>query len=230
MQQIIESDLLWLVATIGIYSLGTALYQRTKIALLHPLLLTFLSLIALLNLADFEYEKYREATKILDLALGMSVVSLGYLLYEQLEKIKRHILPLLVSTIVGSLVGVLSVVYIAKAFGAERIIITSLAPKSVTVPIAAAIVEPLGGNIPITSIVVFCIGLLGSLFGPWILNRCGIKDSMAQGFAMGATSHGIGTAKAIEMGAIQGAISGLAMALMGVATAIIVPIVEKYLY
>ena len=111
--------------------------------------------------------------------------------------------------------------------GADRILQTSLAPKSVTVPIAVSVAEPLGGIITITSVVVFCVGIFGSLVGPWLLRRCGVTDPMAQGFALG---HGIGTARAIEIGALEGALSGLAMALMGIMTALLLPVIEKFLY
>ncbi|EKC61636.1 LrgB-like protein, partial [human gut metagenome] len=107
---------------------------------------------------------------------------------------------------------------------------TSLAPKSVTVPIAVSVAEPLGGIITITSVVVFCVGIFGSLVGPWLLRRCGVTDPMAQGFALGSAAHGIGTARAIEIGALEGALSGLAMALMGIMTALLLPVIEKFLY
>ena len=89
---------------------------------------------------------------------------------------------------------------------------------------------PLGGILPVTSVVVFCVGIFGSIFGEWILRRCGVRDAEARGFALGAAAHGIGTARAIEMGAVEGALSGLAMALMGLATALLMPLMERYLY
>lgn len=229
-ERLLASDIFLLALTIGFYSLGSALCRRTRIVLLHPTLLAFVAVMAVLNIFGIEYETYREATGILDFALGMSVVSLGYLLYEQSDKIKGRLLPVAVSTVVGCLTGILSVVYIALTFGAEREIVTSIAPKSVTVPIAVAVSEPLGGIVAVTSVVVFCVGIFGSLFGNWILSRCGIKDKMAKGFALGSASHGIGTARAIELGAIEGAMSGLAMALMGIATALILPLVERFFY
>ena len=98
------------------------------------------------------------------------------------------------------------------------------------------LVEPFGACllytsiVPITSVVVFCVGIFGSIFGEWILRRCGVRDAEARGFALGAAAHGIGTARAIEIGAVEGALSGLAMALMGLATALLMPLMERYLY
>lgn len=227
---IVRSEPFLLTLTIALYLLGGAIFRRTKVVLLHPTLLTAAAVIAFLSLLDIDYATYRESTQIIDFALGLAVVALGYLMYEQSEHITRRELPVFAATLAGTIVGVLSVVLIAKAFGTERDIITSIAPKSVTVPIAIAVAEPRGGLVAVTSVVVFCTGILGSIFGPAVLSLFGVKDPMAKGFALGAASHGIGTARAIEIGAAEGAMAGLAMALTGVATALLFPIVEKYLY
>ncbi len=230
MSSFFTSDLFLLTLTVGLFCLGGKIYRRTHLPLLHPVLLTFISVIVFLRCTNIEYARYQEATGILNFALGMSVVALGYLLYEQIERLRGSLLPVGVATLAGCLTGVLSVVYIAMAFGTERQIINSIAPKSVTVPIAVSVAGPLGGNISVTSVVVFCVGIFGSIFGEWILRHCGVKDPEARGFALGSAAHGIGTARAIEIGAVEGALSGLAMALMGLATALLMPLIEKYLY
>ena len=230
MAAILSSDLFLLTLTCLLFVLGGALYRRTRFALLHPVLLTFVAMIVLLQWLKVPYAAYMEATEVLDFALGLSVVSLGYLLYEQVERLRKNLLPILISTLAGCVAGVLSVVYIAKCFGVERVILNSIAPKSVTVPIAVSIAEPLGGIVSVTSVVVFCVGIFGSLFGVAILRTGGVRSSEARGFSLGAASHGIGTARAIELGAVEGALSGLAMALMGVATALLTPLLERYLY
>lgn len=226
----LSSDLFLLTLTCLLFVLGSALYRRTRFALLHPVLLTFVAMIVYLKLTEIPYAQYKEATSVLEFLLGMSVVSLGYLLYEQVERLRKNLLPILISTLAGCVAGVLSVVYIAKCFGVERVILNSIAPKSVTVPIAVSIAEPLGGIVSVTSVVVFCVGIFGSLFGVAILRTGGVRSSEARGFSLGAASHGIGTARAIELGAVEGALSGLAMALMGVATALLTPLLERYLY
>ena len=202
----LSSDLFLLTLTVGLYCLGGMIYRRTRLPLLHPVLLTFVAVIVFLRCAGIGYERYRDATGI------------------------GSLLPVGMATLAGCVVGVLSVVYIAMAFGAERQILNSIAPKSVTVPIAVSVAGPLGGNVSVTSVVVFCVGIFGSIFGEWILRRCGVRDPEARGFALGAAAHGIGTARAIEIGAAEGALSGLAMALMGLATALLMPLMEKYLY
>ena len=229
-RSIVHSDLFLLTATVGFYCLGASLYRRTHAVVLHPVLLAFAAMIGVLEVCGIEYARYEQATGLLDFGLGLSVVALGYLMYEQVNRIRGRLLPVLVSAVVGCVLGVLSVVYIAMAFGAERTVLTSLAPKSVTVPIAVSVAEPLGGMVTLTSVVVFCVGIFGSIFGEWILRRCGVRDPEALGFALGSAAHGIGTARAIELGAVEGALSGLAMALMGLVTAVLLPLMEKYLY
>lgn len=225
-----SSDLFLLTLTVGLYCLSGLVYRHTRLALLHPVLLTFAAVIVFLSTADIPYMRYQQATKIFDFGLGMSVVALGYLLYEQVERLRGSLLPVAIATLCGCVAGALSVVYIAMAFGTEREILTSIAPKSVTVPIAVSISGPLGGIVTITSVVVFCVGIFGSIFGEWILRRCGVHDPEARGFALGAAAHGIGTARAIELGAVEGALSGVAMALMGLATALLLPLMERYFY
>ena len=229
MMQFIQSDLFLLTLTVGIFCGAQALYRRTRTTLLHPVLLTFLLLIAVLKVTGIDYPRYREATAVLDFMLGMSVVALGYLMYEQSEHIRGNAVAILTATAVGCVVGVGSVVGIAAAMGADSEILISIAPKSVTVPIAVSIAEPMGGIVSITSVVVFLTGVFGSIIGSWVLDRAGVRLPQARGLAMGSAAHGIGTARAVEMGAVEGALSGLAIALMGAASALFIPLAERLL-
>lgn len=228
--EFLSSHIFLLAMTVGCYAAGTAVYRRTHIALLHPVLLSVAALIALLRATGVEYERYAEATDIFSLLLNMSVVALGYLLWEQVEQLRAHALSILTSVIVGSAVGILSVVGIVYLMGADQTIAASLAPKSITAPIAVAVVEPIGGIKAITSVVVICVGIFGSIVAPKMLDCMGIDDRVARGLAMGSAAHGIGTARAIEIGAVEGAVSGLAMGLMGLVTALMVPLLAHWLF
>lgn len=229
-EQFFESQIFLLALTVAIYCAGMAVYRRTGSALCHPVVVTFLSMIAFLTIFGIPYEKYREATRLLDFGLGMSVVALGYLLYEQERMMKGRVVPILTSITVGCAVGILSVVYIAKWMGATRLIQNSIAAKSVTVPIAVTISENIGGDMSVTSVVVFVVGIFGALTGFAVMRALKIDDPVARGLAMGSAAHGIGTARSIEEGAVEGALSGLAMALMGVVTALLAPLMERFLY
>jgi predicted murein hydrolase (TIGR00659 family) len=223
----ISSEVFLLALVMGTFLLGVYLYKRTKITLIQPLLIAMLIIIPFLRITGIDYHTFCEKTRILNFMLGPSVVALGYVLYEQIENIKGNVISILTSVFVGSVVGILSVVLIAKAFGADKILVASLAPKSVTTPIAISLAEKDGGVPALAAAFVVICGIFGGLVGPIILRRIGIKSKIAKGLAMGSASHALGTARAMEMGALEGAISGLAIGIMGIMTALLIPFAER---
>lgn len=225
---LLGGEVFFLLLTLGSFLLGVLLYKRTKISLLQPLLVSMIIIIPFLKITDIEYQVFYEKTRLLSFMLGPSVVALGYVLYEQIEHIRGNVISILTSVFVGSLVGILSVVLIAKLFGADRLLTASLAPKSVTTPIAMNLAENTGGVPSLAAVFVVICGLFGGLVGPLILHRIGVKSSIAKGLALGSASHALGTVKAMEMGALEGAISGLAIGIMGVMTALLIPFVERF--
>jgi len=220
-----EGFLLMLV--MGSFLLGVYLYKRTKISLLQPLLITMVIIIPFLKITGIEYQTFYHQTHILNFMLGPSVVALGYVLYEQIENIRGNVISILTAVFVGSIVGIFSVMLVAKAFGADHMLITSLAPKSVTTPIAISLSEKNGGVPALTAAFVVICGIFGGMVGPIILRRIGIKSKIAKGLAMGSSAHALGTARAMEMGALEGAISGLAIGIMGIMTALLIPFAER---
>ncbi len=158
--------------------------------------------------------------------LGPSVVALGYVLYEQMEYIRGNVISMLTAVFAGSVVGIVCVVFVGKWMGADKILTASLAPKSVTTPIAMCIAEQSGGIPALAAAFVVICGIFGGLVGPIVLRKMGIKSKVAKGLALGSASHALGTVKAMEMGAIEGAISGLAIGIMGVMTALLIPVAK----
>lgn len=223
----ISTEVFLLTLVMGTFLLGIYLYKRTKISLIQPLLIAILIIIPFLKFSGIDYQTFYEKTRILNFMLGPSVVALGYVLYEQMVNIKGNVISILTAVFVGSIVGILSVIFIAKAFGADHILIASLAPKSVTTPIAISLAEKDGGIPALAAAFVVICGIFGGLVGPIILRRLGIKSSIAKGLAMGSASHALGTARAMEMGALEGAISGLAIGIMGIMTALLIPFAER---
>jgi len=223
----ISSEVFLLTLVMGTFLLGVYLYKRTKITLIQPLLIAMLIIIPFLKVTGIDYHTFCEKTRILNFMLGPSVVALGYVLYEQIENIKGNVISILTAVFVGSVVGILSVVLIAKAFGADKMLVASLAPKSVTTPIAISLAEKDGGVPALAAAFVVICGIFGGLVGPVILRRIGIKSKIAKGLAMGSASHALGTARAMEMGALEGAISGLAIGIMGIMTALLIPFAER---
>lgn len=230
MEEFFSSQLFLLTLTVGIYMGSVWLYRRTGLRILHPLLLSIGAIIALLRILGIDYATYRSATQPIDFMLGVSVVALGYLLYEQLEHLRGRMVTILISIAVGAVVGIGSVVLAARFMGADNATILSLQPKSITTPIAVSVSEASGGIPALTAVVVVIVGILGSIAGPFVLDRAGVTDKIARGLAMGSASHAIGTSRAIELGAIEGAISGLAMGLMGVVTAVLVPVFNRLFF
>lgn len=218
-----------LAFVIGIYLASVALYRRTRLGLLHPVLTSMLVIIGVLYVLDVDYEAFRQGSFLIDFMLGPSVVALGYVLYEQVRHIRRHLVSMLTAVSVGSLVGIVSVTLIARWLGADEQVVSSLQPKSVTTPIALGISERFGGIPPLTAVVVVVVGVFGAVVGPFVLDKTGVRSKIARGLAMGSSAHGGGTSRAIEMGAVEGAISGLSIGLMGVATALLMPLVRLFL-
>lgn len=206
------------------YLFSVWVYKRLKISVLHPVLLSILFISIILLSLNVEYSSFEKGSFIIDFLLGPSVVALGYGLYEQFELIKKHKISILTSIFIGSVIGVVSVVLIARLFGADEIIVTSMKPKSVTTPIAILLSKQLGGIPPFTAVVVMLTGVFGAVVGPFVLDKAGITSKIARGLAMGSCAHGVGTARAIEMGAVEGVISGLTIGLMGLFTSIILSI------
>jgi len=223
MREILTSEVSILAFTLGIYVGATWIYQKTKFALLHPVLVTIAVIIALLLIFKVDYLTYQKGSHLIDFMLGPSVVALGYTLYTQMASIKENLVSILTALFVGSITGIGSVLILAKILGSSHELAVTLAPKSVTTPIAMAISERFGGIPSMTAIVVIAIGIVGGIAGPWVLRVLKVDSKIAIGLALGASAHGLGTARAMELGAIEGAIGGLAIGIMGLMTALIAP-------
>ena len=195
--------------------------------LLNPILFTIAALILFLKLSGISYETYNEAGELIAFWLKPAVVALGVPLYLQLEMIKKQWLSILLSQLVGCLVGVISVVLIAKGLGASPDVICSLAPKSVTTPIAMEVSNATGGIPSLTAAVVVMVGLFGAVFGFKVLDMGRVKSPIAQGLSMGTASHAIGTSAAMEVSRKYGAYASLGLTLNGILTAILAPMVLR---
>ncbi|HET9571747.1 MAG TPA: LrgB family protein [Bacteroidales bacterium] len=224
--ELFKGEVFMLTLVMGTFLLGVWIYKRTKITLLQPLLISMVIIIPFLKVTGIDYQTFYQQTQLLNFMLGPSVVALGFVLYEQIEHIRGNVASILIAVFVGSIVGIFSVLLIAKLLGADHMLMASLAPKSVTTPIAISLAEKNGGVPALTAAFVVICGMFGGLVGPILLRRLGIKSKIAQGLAMGSASHALGTVRALEMGALEGAISGLAIGIMGVMTALMIPLVE----
>ena len=219
MYDLTNSEIFDLTLVVGTYLVALSLYKKTKISLLHPLITSILVIILVLKALDIPYESFRRGSHLIHFLLGPSVVALGYVLFEQIKYLKGNVVSILTSVFVGAIVGIVSVIIIGKVMGADDALIATLQPKSVTTPIAMGIAEKSGGIPSLTAVIVVAVG-------PFVMKALGIESHIAKGLALGASSHGVGTAAAIQIGAIEGALSGLAIGLMGIMTAVLVPVIS----
>ena len=227
--EFLENKYLLLALTFGAFALFKELQRRTGWVLLNPILLTIALLILFLKLTGISYETYQEGGQLIEFWLKPAVVALGVPLYLQLEMIKKQLLPILLSQLVGCLVGIVSVVLVAKLLGATPDVICSLAPKSVTTPIAMEVSNTIGGIPSLTAAVVVLVGLFGAVFGFKILTLGRVKSPIAQGLSMGTASHAIGTSASMEISRKYGAYASLGLTLNGILTALLTPAILRLL-
>lgn len=212
-----------LAITFGLFFLAKRLQKRTGLMLLNPILLTIALLIILLKWSNVSYESYSEGGRLIEFWLRPAVVALGVPLYLQLETIKKQLLPLLLSQLAGCVVGIVSVVLIARWMDAPDEIVYSMAPKSVTTPIAMEVTQTLGGIPSLTAAVVVCVGLLGGILGMKALKLTHIGSPMAQGLSLGTAAHAVGTSAAMEISHKYGAFASLGLTINGILTALLTP-------
>lgn len=227
--EIMSNPIILLAITFGIYYVARQIQKWTGWVVLNPILITIAALIALLQLTGISYETYEQGGQYIDFWLKPAIVALGVPLYQNLGQIRRHLLPILMSQLVGCLVGIVSVTLIASALGASHEVIVSLAPKSVTTPIAMEVCKTSGGIPSLTAAIVVIVGLFGAIFGFKILEVWHVRNPFSQGISMGTAAHAVGTSRAMEKGETYGAYSSLGLILNGVLTALLTPFVLKLL-
>ena len=229
MTEVMTSMPAMLLLTLASYLLGVFIHRKSGISVLHPFITAMVVIIGVILIFKIPYSEYRAGNKLLDFLLGPSVVALALRLYDNLKIVKKNLVAILSAVTVGSIVGIAGVWVIGKMFGASSELVKSMEAKSVTVPIAIDVTSIAGGSTSLIAISVVLTGVLGAVFGPALINALKITNPVAKGVAMGCSAHGIGTGLAIELGAVEGAVSGLCIVLMGVATSVLVPLLNMIL-
>ncbi len=219
-----------IVATAAVYFLAVRLQRRFRSFLLNPVLVAVTVLIVALELMGISFRTYDRGGALISFFLGPAVVALGVPLHHQTHEIARRGLAILGSILLGSVIGILSGTLVAAALGAPPEIVRTLAARSVTTPIAIAVTARVGGLPPLAAAISIATGVIGGAAGPLLLRRIGIRSRTAFGLALGSAAHGLGTARAAQEGSVEGATSGLAIGLMGLATAILAPIMLALLH
>lgn len=225
-----REPLVHLTLTLAAFQAGSWVYQRGGMnPLLNPVLIAVVMVVAALLVTGTSYDSYFEGAQFVHFLLGPATVALAIPLYRQVARVRRSALALGASILAGSLTAAVTAVVLAFALGASLDTLISLAPKSVTAPVAMGIAESLGGLPSLTAVLVILTGILGAMLGPWVLTLVGVRDWSARGLALGTASHGIGTARALQVNEVAGAFSGLAMGLNALATALLLPLLARLL-
>lgn len=225
----LSNDYFLLTLTFGVYFLAKLVRKLLRLPVFNPILVSIAFLIIFLRVADVDYEEYRVSGAKIDFWLKPAVVALGVPLYKQLSSIRQEILPILLSQLAGCVVGVVSVVGIARLMGANTEVVLSLAAKSVTTPIAMEVTESVGGIPALTATIVVFVGIFGAITGFRILRYGHIGMPSSQGISLGTASHAVGTSAAMERSMEHGAYASLGLTLNGIFTAILAPYVLHWM-
>ena len=219
---ILNSPFFGLTLTAAAWCVGCWLQKKTGLLLCNPLLIAVALIIAVLALFRIPYESYALGGDFIKLMLGPVTAVLALNIYNQRAILKQHFLPVLVGCLAGSLTSVGSILLLCRVFRVEEALTASLLPKSVTTAIAIGIAESRGGIGGIAAAAVMVAGLTGAVFAPLFARLFRITDPVAEGLAIGACSHALGTTRAMEIGPVQGAMSSIAICVCGILTSILV--------
>lgn len=207
------------------------IWLKTKLhsSLINPTLITTIVMIGILTALDIEWQVFEKASSHLTFWLQPAVVALAIPLYVQWQKIRSQWLPIIVSQVLGSLVGIVSGVWLVKWLGGSTQAMISISAKSVTMPIAIEVTNQLNGVIGIVSATVLIAGVAGQVMGIWLLHQCRARRPMAQGLAMGTASHALGTVRVMQMGSRFVAYATVGLILNGVLTAFFAPVIVPFI-
>jgi predicted murein hydrolase (TIGR00659 family) len=229
MSEILGSPLFGILITMIAYQIGVKLYSKYKIGLLNPVIFGTVSIIIFLLLMKIDYSFYKFGGDFIQFFLGPSTIILAVPLYKQLDKLKRHVKPILVGIVSGSMFSILSSIIAGKILKLDEKLIVSIIPKSITTPIGLELSRIIGGVPSITFISIAIAGFSGPVIAGMVFKVFRVKSKIARGVALGTASHAVGTTKAIDMGEVEGAMSGLAIGVAGLTTVLLGPILYKIL-
>lgn len=220
-EAVFSSPFFGITISIVAYSIGVWINKKTKLAILNPLLISYLIIIPALIIFEIPLEWYERGGDIINMFLSPATAVLAITIYRQREILRKHILSVLGGTIAGSITSLAVVYLMCRMFTLPDEITASMLPKSITTPMAIAVSESIGGIEAVTVLAVIITGISGNILSPILIRIFKVKNEIAQGMAIGASSHAVGTSKAIELGEVQGALSSIALVMSGIVTVIL---------
>ena len=203
------------------YILGLLLKKKFKLAILNPLLIAVICVMAVLLIGHVDYESYNVSAKYISYLLTPATVCLAVPLYEQLSLLKKNLKAVIIGLLSGVFASLTGILVMSKLFHLSHVVYVTLLPKSITTAIGMGVSEELGGIVTITVAAIIITGILGNVIAEFVFAIFKIKEPVARGLALGNASHAIGTAKALELGAVEGAMSSLAVAVAGLVTVVL---------
>lgn len=211
------------------FALGNYIFKKTKLAIFNPLLLAIIFTIIFLLIFNIDYEKYNEGAKYLSYLLTPATICLAIPLYEKINILKKNVKAILASVLSSVIITCLVILTFTLIFKLSYIEYVSFLPKSITTAIGMDVSKELRGNVNLTVAIIIITGVIGNIVAPFICKIFKIKSPVAKGLAIGCSSHAVGTAKALEMGEIEGALSSLSIVVSGLLTVVIAPLFASIL-
>ena len=224
-----ESAFFGVVISLLAYELGMLLKKKFGLPLFNPLLISIAVVIVFLAVFDIDYQNYNDGAKYLSYLLTPATVCLAIPLYEQWQLLKRNVKAVMLGITAGVLTSLTTVFVLSKLMGLTHQEYVTMLPKSITTAIGMGVSEELGGYVTITVAVIVVTGVIGNILGEFICKLFRITEPISKGLALGSSSHAIGTAKAIEMGEVEGAMSSLAIAVTGILTVVLASVYANFM-
>lgn len=203
------------------FTISTKIYSKFKSPFLTPVVTSLIFIIAILKIFKIPAENYSVGGNMITVMLTPATAVLAVSIYKQLDILKKNLLPVLIGVFAGSVASIISVLILCKLFSLDNSLTAAMLPKSVTTPIAIELAAQRGGIVSVTVACVMITGIFGAIFSPILIKVFKINDSVAAGIAIGTASHALGTSKAIEIGELEGAMSGVSIGIAGLITSLI---------
>lgn len=229
MYNVFDTEIFGLILTILFFNIGIYIQKITKKPIFNPLLIAILGIILFLSITKIPYESYKLGADRINFFLGPVTIVLAVPLYKQFDLLKKYLLEILIGISCGVVVSFISIKLIGHFTNADVDIINSLIPKSITTPMGISLTKTLNGVEAITVVSIILTGILGAIISPIVFKIGKINHSVAKGIALGTSAHALGTTKALEMGEVEGAMSGLSIGISGIITVILIPIIIKFI-
>ena len=218
MHEVVNSPFFGITLSVLAFEIGIVIEKYTKLPFANPLLIAVMLCIAFLELTGVSYESYNAGGEVISVFLGPATAVLAISIYSQIARLKKYFLPIVLGALAGSAASIASVIFLCKLFGLDETLTKSLVVKSVSTPFAVAISKNIGGIPSVSVSAVVLTGILGAVFAPLMIRIFRPGNAVAAGVAIGTSSHAVGTSKAVALGEVEGAMSGIALALAGIIT------------